>query len=102
MGDLKEVGKELARALEERLKADVEMNGNKLMLHQRSSTHLRPKDVKMQVKHVLHRLGFSHGYKVLSEHALIRIIRDEKKQRRVEREGVAPRPSQSLPYLFPT
>ena len=32
MGDLKEVAKELARGLEERLETNVEINGSRLML----------------------------------------------------------------------
>jgi hypothetical protein len=102
MGDLKEFGKEFAKVLEERLKTDVEMNESRLVLGEGSSRHLRLKDVKMQVKHALHHLGFSDGYRVLSEHSIIRIVRVEKKRRHVQREGVAPSPSQSLPYLFPT
>jgi hypothetical protein len=103
IGDLKEVGKEFARLLEERLKTDVEMSGNKLTLREGSSGHLRLKDVKMQAKHVLHHLGFTHRYRVLSEHSLIRIVRVEEKERRhTEKEGVPPSPSQSLPYLFPS
>ena len=102
MGDLKELGKELARMLQERLKTDVEMNGSMLMLREDSNGHLRPKDVKMQVKHALHHLGFSHEYRVLSEHTIIRIVRVEKKRSHVEKAGAVPNPSQSLPYLFPT
>ena len=52
MGDLKELGKELARMLQERLKSDVELNGSMLMVREGSNGQLRPKDVKMQVKHV--------------------------------------------------
>jgi mRNA-degrading endonuclease RelE of RelBE toxin-antitoxin system len=102
MGDLKEVGKELAKVLEERLKTHVEMNESRLVLREGSSRHIHLKDVKMQVKHALHHLGFSSGYRVLSEHSTIRIFRVEKKRRHVKREGLAPSPSQSLPYLFPT
>ena len=100
MGDLKEFGKEFGRLLEERLKTDVQMSGSKLML--RSGRNLRVKDVKIHTKHVLHHLGFSHGYRVLSERGIVRIVRVEEKRRPVEKEGLAPAPTQSLPYLFPT
>lgn len=102
MGDLKEVGKELARVLGERLRTDVEIDRSRLMLRQSPSKHLRLKDVKMQLKHALHQLGFSNGYRVLSENNMIRIVAVEKKRRHMQREGLAPSPSQSLPYLFPT
>jgi hypothetical protein len=102
LGDLKEVGKEFARLLEERLKTDVEINENMLMLRERPSEHLRLKDVKLAAKHVLHHLGFSHSYRALSKHNVIRIVRVERKRRHVEKEGMPPAPSQALPYLFPT
>jgi hypothetical protein len=102
-GDLNEFGKEMARLLQERLKTHVETHGSVLMLQNEDpNRHIRPKDVKMQVKHVLHRLGFSHDYRVLSEHNLIRIVRVEKRRRYVEKAGVVPSPTESLPYLFPT
>ncbi len=101
MGDLKQVGKELARGLRESMKTEVEISGSRLTLSEDSSRHLRVKDVKTHVKHILHHLGFSQEYRVLSEQSLIRIVRVEKKRRHVEKEGLAPAPSQSLPYLFP-
>jgi hypothetical protein len=102
LGDLKEMGNEFARLLEARLKTDVEMNGNKLTLGKGSSHHSHPKEVKTQIKHVLHHMGFSQNYRVLSDHSRIRIVRLEKKERHAEKEGVAPNPAQTLPYLFPT
>ncbi len=96
-----EVAKEFARLLQERLKSKVEVNGNKLLLRQGSIQHLRLKEVKMGAKHVLHHLGFSQSYRVLSEQSVIRIVRLEKKKKRAEKQGLAPAPSQSLPYLFP-
>jgi hypothetical protein len=102
LGELKEVGKEFARLLQERLKTDVQMNGNTLILCELPSENLRLKDAKLAAKHVLHHLGFSHSYRVLSEHNVIRIIRVKEKRRHVGKEGMPPAPSQSLPYLFPT
>jgi hypothetical protein len=102
IGELKEVGKEFARLLKERLKTDVEMNGNQLTLHESSTQGLRLKDVKSSAKHALHHLGFSHDYRVLADHHVIRIVRIEKKKKHEEKEGLAPPPSQSLPYLFPS
>ena len=99
IGELKAVSKEFARLLKERLKTDIEMNGNQLTLHQSST--LRPKDVKTSAKHALHHLGFSHDYRVLANRNMIRIVRVEKKRKQIEKEGLAPAPSQSLPYLFP-
>jgi hypothetical protein len=101
MGDLKVVSKEFARLLEERVRTKVELNGNKLMLRQDPIRHLRARDVKIGTKHVLHHLGFSHDYRVLSENSRIRIVRVEEKRKAVKKETVPPNPAQTLPYLFP-
>jgi hypothetical protein len=102
LGDLSEVGKEFARLLRERLKTEAIIRGSRVTLREDSSGHPHPKEVKMLVKHVLHHLGFSQGYRVLSGRNVIRIVKVEKKQRHAEKEGVAASPSQTLPYLFPT
>jgi hypothetical protein len=100
LGDLKKVGKEIAELLGQRLKVDVSRKG-KLLLLDDSGGKLGVKDVKLQVKHALHQLGFSDEYRVLTEHHLVRIIRVESKVRYAEREGRAPPAAQSLPYFFP-
>ncbi len=100
LGDLKKVGKEIADSLGQRLKVDVSQKG-KLLIVDNSKIALGVKDVKLQVKHVLHQLGFSEEYRVLAEHHIVRIVKVEEKVRYTERRGTAPPPSQSLPYLFP-
>ena len=47
------------------------------------------KDVKLQVKHVLHQLGFSEEYRVLAEHHMVRIVKVGEKYRPSDREGRA-------------
>jgi hypothetical protein len=102
LGDLKKVGKELAEALGQRLKTDVSLKGKLvIVLDTTTDSKLGVKDVKLQVKHVLHQLGFSDEYRVLSEHHTIRIVKVGEKYRPIEREGKVPPPSQSLPYFFP-
>src|SRR5208337_4835247 len=101
LGDLKKVEKELADLLTQRLKTDVTMKGGKLFLDQ-TGGHVSPKDAKMQVKHALRHMGLAEGYRVLSEHHIIRIERlVEKKKHKFEKEREAPVPSQSMPYFFP-
>jgi hypothetical protein len=101
VGPLHEFGNELAKMLQKNLKTDVELNGSTLVLRDGSNGHLRPKDVKMQIKHVIHHLGFSHEYRVLSDHSVLRIVKVGHKSRPQEKGGSVPNPSQSLPYLFP-
>jgi hypothetical protein len=102
LGDLKKVGKEIAESLGERLRTEVSLKGKLLIVSDvTSGSKLGVKDVKLQVKHVLHQLGFSEEYRVLTEHHRVRIVRVEEKVRYAEREGAAPPPSQSLPYFFP-
>ncbi len=101
LGDIKKVAKELAELLEQRLKTDVAVKGGKLLLDQ-TDGHVNPKDAKLQVKHALRHLGLEEGYRVLSEHHIIRIKKlAEKKKHKVEKEGEVPAPSQSMPYFFP-
>lgn len=102
MGDLKKVGKEIAESLGQRLKTDVSMKGKLLIVPDTTSrSKLGVKEVKLQVKHVLHQLGFSEEYRVLTEHHTVRIVKVGEKYRPIERKGTAPSPSQSLPYFFP-
>ena len=101
--DLKKVGKQIAEALKERANIDVNVKGGTLILNEtKDGPQLNVKDVKMQMKHVLHHLGFSEEYRVLTEHHKIRIQRVEPKPKHMAaREGTAPPPAQSLPYFFP-
>lgn len=102
LGDLKKVGREVSDSLAQRLKVDVSQKGKVLLVDDsKSGSRLGVKDVKLQVKHVLHQLGFSDEYRVLTEHHLVRIVKLEEKVRYAERKGTAPPPAQSLPYLFP-
>ncbi len=98
LGDLKKLGKEIADTLGERLKADVTLHGKTLVVPDVvEGKRLGVKDVKLQVKHVLHHLHLSEDYRVLAEHHKIRIVRVEEKARHGEREGTAPPPAQTLP-----
>ena len=84
LGDIKKVKKEFADLLKQRLNTDVTMKGGKLLLDQ-TDGHVNPKDVKLQVEHALRHLGFTEGYRVLSEHHIIRIEKlAEKKKPKVE------------------
>ncbi len=97
---VKKVEKELADLLRQRLKTDVTMKGGKLLLDPEGQ--VSPKDAKLQVKHALRHLGLAEGYRVLSEHHIIRIEKlVEKKRPKFRKEGEAPAPSQSMPYFFP-
>ena len=102
MGDLKRVGKEIAESLRQRLKTDVSQKGKVLVLADtEGGSKLGVKDVKLQVKHVLHQLGFSDEYRVLTEQHRVRIVKMEEKTRYVEEKRKVPPPKQSLPYFFP-
>jgi hypothetical protein len=102
LGDLKKVGRDISELLGQKLKRGVTVKGDMLIVPDTDNQRFGMKDVKMQVKHALYRLGLSDEYRVLSEHHRIRIVRvKEKPKPRIARKGSAPPPSQSLPYLFP-
>jgi hypothetical protein len=102
LGELKKVGKEFAASLGDRLKTEVTWKGKLLIVPDNDAeSKINVKDVKLQVKHVLHQLGFSEEYRVLAEHHAVRIVRVGEKYRPVEKKGGAPAPSKSLPYFFP-
>ena len=101
VSEIKRVEKDLADLLKERLKTDVTVRGGKLILDQ-TDGHVSPKDVKLQVKHALRHLGLEEGYRVLSEHHIIRIEKlAEKKKHKHEKEGEVPAVARSMPYFFP-
>jgi len=96
------MGGEISRLLEEKLRTEFALKGSKLTMSE-VKNHPQPgvKEVKMEVKRVLHRLGLSH-YRVLAEHSRILIVRVKERPRlRTEMKGSPPSPSQSLPYFFP-
>ena len=98
---VKKVEKELADLLRQRLKTDVAMKGGKLFLDQINGD-VNPKDAKLQVKHALRHLGLAEGYRVLTEHHIIRIEKlAERRRHKFRKEGEAPAPSQTMPYFFP-
>jgi len=103
LADLKKVGKEIANTLKERTHIDVNVKGGTLILNDpKNGPQLNIKDVKLQMKHVLHQLGFSEEYRVLAEHHKIRIQKIEQKPKHAAgKSGTAPPPAQSLPYFFP-
>ena len=102
LADLKKVGKDIAEFLSERLKTEVAVRGNILVVSDEADgKYLGAKDVKLQLKHTLHHLGLSGEYKVLAEHHKIRIVEIHEKPHYIEHEGTPPTSSQTLPYLFP-
>jgi len=102
LGDLKKVGDDFADLLGQRLGAEVTVKGKTLLVAEAvNGKQVGMKDLKLQVKHVLHHMHFSDDYRVLAEHQKIRIVRVEEKIRHAEREGTAPAPAKSLPYFFP-
>jgi len=102
LGDLKKVGKDIADVVSKKLGEEVQVKGKLLLVPDIvKGKHYGVKDVKLIMKHTLHQLGMSEEYRVLAEHHQVRIVKVEEKARYGEREGVAPPPSQSLPYFFP-
>ena len=102
LGDLKKVGKDIADVVSRKLGEEVQVKGKLLLIPDTvRGKHYSVKDVKLIMKHTLHQLGMSDEYRVLAEHHQVRIVKVEEKARYAEREGVAPPPSQSLPYFFP-
>jgi len=102
LGDLKKVGNDVADLLGQRLRAEVTVKGKTLLVAEAANgKQIGMKDLKLQVKHVLHHMHLSDDYRVLAEHQKIRIVRVEEKTRHAEREGTAPAPAKSLPYFFP-
>ncbi|MGD0177288.1 MAG: hypothetical protein ABSC50_10745 [Candidatus Bathyarchaeia archaeon] len=102
LGDLKKVGNDIANLLGQRLKAEVTLKGKTLLVPDTvNGKRLGVKDLKLQVKHVLHHMHFSDDYRVLAEHQKIRIVRVEEKPKHAEREGSAAPPAQTMPYFFP-
>ena len=102
LGDLKKVGEDIAEVVSRKLGGDVQLKGKLLLIPDTvNGKHYGVKDVKLIMKHALHQLGMSDEYRVLAEHHQVRIVKVEEKARYAERQGVAPPPSQSLPYFFP-
>lgn len=102
LGGLKKVGKDIADLLSERLRTEVKLKGKTLIVPETiNGKHFGVKDLKLQVKHVLHHMHLSEDYRVLAEHQRIRIVKVEERAKHGEREGRAPPPAKSLPYFFP-
>ncbi len=102
LGDLRKVGNEIADLLGERIRAEVALKGKTLLIPETvNGKRFGVKDLKLQVKHVLHHMHLSDDYRVLTEHQKIRIVKVEEKVKHAEREGSAPPPAQTLPYFFP-
>jgi len=102
VGDLKNVSGDIAELLGERLRVEVMVKGKTLIVPEEAhGRRFGVKDVKLQVKHVLHHLGFSEEYRALTEHHRVRIVKIQEKARPMERKGSVPPPSKSLPYFFP-
>ena len=103
LSDLKKVGKDISELLGQKLRTEVEVKGSRLIVPDvAGGQRFGVKDVKTQVKHVLHHMGLLEEYRVLTEQHRIRIVRVQEKYRPpAEKKGTTPPPSQSLPYLFP-
>ncbi len=102
LGDLKKVGKDVAELLSQRLRAQVMLKGKTLIVPDTvDGKRVGVKDLKLQVKHVLHSLHLSEDYRVLAERHRIRIVRVAEKVRHVGKEGTTPPAAQTLPYFFP-
>ena len=102
LGDLKKVGKEIAEILSQRLNIEVSLKGKVILVPDSAGgRNFGVKDVKTDVKHALHHLGFSDEYRVLTEQHKVKIVRVEEKSRSMEREGTPPQASKTLPYFFP-
>ena len=96
------MGKEIAEALSERLKVEVQVKGKVLLVPDMvDGKHFGVKDVKLHMKHALHHLGLTEDYRVLAEHHQVRIVKVEEKTKHAQQRSEAPPPSQSLPYFFP-
>jgi hypothetical protein len=102
LGDLKKMGGEISHFLEEKLRTEVAMKGNKLIVSEgKNHPHPSGKEVKMEVNRVLHHLGLT-DCRALKEHDRIRIVRVKQKPKPpAEKKGTPVPPSQSLPYFFP-
>lgn len=102
LGDLKNVGNDIAELLGQRLKGEITVKGRTLIVPDLiGGKRIGVKDLKLQMKHVLHHMHLSEDYRVLAEHHRIRIVKVEEKAKHGGKEGTAPAPAQSLPYFFP-
>ncbi|MGO9644277.1 MAG: hypothetical protein ACLPY5_05965 [Candidatus Bathyarchaeia archaeon] len=102
LGDLKKVGNDIAELLGERMGTEVAVSNCALIVPDTvNGKRLEVKDVKFQVKHVLHHLDLSDDYRVLAGHRTIIIEKVKKMPHHAQREGTPPSPYQTLPYFFP-
>jgi hypothetical protein len=100
----KKMEEDISRLLGQRLKMSVTLKGHTLLVPDITAKgyRLKVKDLKLYVKHVLHQLNLSDDFRVLTDRHRIRIVKIKKKVHHAQREGTAPPPSQTLPYLFPS
>jgi hypothetical protein len=103
LSDLRKFSDEVSTLLREKLSVEVTSKGDILMVPETANgQRFSIKDVKMQMKRVLHHLGLSHQYRVLEEHHKIRIVKvKESPKHPTKQKGSPAPPSQTLPYLFP-
>jgi len=94
LNDLKKVGKDISELLVQRLKREVTVKSDRLIIPETAKgQRFGVKDVKTQVKRAWHHLGLSDKYRVLAEHRRICIVRvKEKLKPHTERKGSAPHP----------
>jgi len=86
------------------LKFNVKVNsGGKLIVEDKK---LKSRDVKAQVKHFLHKKGYSNQYRVLiEEEKQAKIIKIEKKEKKIrkkrKKKGTPPSVVYTMPYFYP-
>ena len=103
LGDLGKAGQDVSQLLRDRLRAEVIVERTKLIVSEEAGgSRFGVKEVKTQVKHILHHLGLSDGYRVLAEHHKIRIVRVKEKPRpRAERKALPLHRHNLYPTSFP-
>jgi len=102
LGDLKKLRNEITELLEEKLKITVTVKGNSMLFPDSANgPKMTVKDAKDAMKHVIHHLRLSDGFRVLTDQGKVRIVKVQPKAKRSEKEGTPPSPSATLPYLFP-
>lgn len=103
LSDLEKRGKEISQLLEEKLRTGITVKGRRLILLEKEDTRrFSIKEVKSQLKNVLHSLGFSDRYRILVDRQKIRIVKKlEKSRLPVQRKGTVPSAPRTLPYFFP-
>jgi hypothetical protein len=104
LNNLKKMEEDVSRLLGQRLEMTITLKEHILLVPDITAKgyRLKVKDLKLHIKHVLHQLNLSDDFRVLTDRHRIRIVKIKEKVHHAQREGTAPSPSQTLPYLFPS